>query len=104
MNGDSSPRLTRALAAAALGLAVLAALAGSPYSSHHAAIDVASLARTVAREEDHVTARGLERTLGGADSGEDDDACPRGPATRMLMADAASTCAAIASDPLFAAI
>ena len=62
MSGGSG-RLTHWLGAAALVLAVLAPLAGSPYASHHAAIDVASLARTVAREEDHVTALELAQWI-----------------------------------------
>src|SRR5438874_5938071 len=56
-------RLTRWLAGAALALGLLAPLAGSPYSSRHAVIDVASLARTVAREEDHVTALELAQWI-----------------------------------------
>lgn len=47
----------------AFGLAVVAPLAGSPYTSRHAAIDVAALARTVAREEDHVTALELAQWI-----------------------------------------
>jgi len=56
-------RLTRWLAGAALALGLLAPLAGSPYSSRHAVIDVASLARSVAREEDHVTALELAQWI-----------------------------------------
>ena len=52
----SGAPVTRWLAVLALGLAVLAPLAGSPYLARHGSIDVTSLARTVAREEDHVTA------------------------------------------------
>jgi rhodanese-related sulfurtransferase len=54
---------TRGLAIAAISLAVLASLAGSPYRTHHATIDVALLARTVAREEDHVTALELAQWI-----------------------------------------
>jgi rhodanese-related sulfurtransferase len=56
-------RLVRWVGAAALVLAVLAPLAGSPYASRHASIDVASLARTVVREEDHVTALELAQWI-----------------------------------------
>lgn len=55
--------LTRGLATAALTLGLLAPLAGSPYRANHAAIDVAALARTVAREEDHVTALELAQWI-----------------------------------------
>jgi rhodanese-related sulfurtransferase len=44
-------------------LGVLAPLAGSPYAAHHATIDVASLARNVALEEDHVTALELAQWI-----------------------------------------
>jgi rhodanese-related sulfurtransferase len=47
----------------AIVLAVLAPLAGSPYSSQHASIDVTSLARAVSREEDHVTALELAQWI-----------------------------------------
>ena len=56
MNADRGRWITRGLASAALVLGLLAPLAGSPYKANHAAIDVPALARTVAREEDHVTA------------------------------------------------
>ena len=55
--------VARWLGAIALGLAVLAAIAGSPYTAHHASIDVAALSRTVAREEDHVTALELAQWI-----------------------------------------
>jgi rhodanese-related sulfurtransferase len=51
------------LATAAFALAVLASLAGSPYRTHHATIDVALLAQTVTREEDHVTALELAQWI-----------------------------------------
>ncbi|PYP67989.1 MAG: hypothetical protein DMD26_03150 [Gemmatimonadetes bacterium] len=63
MTDGRGRRLTRWLAGAALALGVLAPLAGSPYSSRHAVIDVASLARSVAREEDHVTALELAQWI-----------------------------------------
>ena len=63
MKADAGRRLTRWLAVAALGLAVLAPLAGSPYAARHASIDVAALARTVTREEDHVTALELAQWI-----------------------------------------
>jgi rhodanese-related sulfurtransferase len=44
------------LAAMAGVLALLAAMAGSPYAAHNASVDVSHLALAVAREEDHVTA------------------------------------------------
>lgn len=53
----------RWLAGVALGLAVLAPFAGSPYRARNASIDVASLAHTVAREEDHVTALELAQWI-----------------------------------------
>jgi rhodanese-related sulfurtransferase len=56
-------RTTRWLAIGAIGLAALASLAGSPYRAHHATIDVALLAQTVAREEDHVTALELAQWI-----------------------------------------
>ena len=56
MTGDRERRITRGLAITALALGCLAPLAGSPYKPSHATIDVPALARTVAREEDHVTA------------------------------------------------
>ena len=56
MNAPHADRFVRGLGIAAIVLGVLAPVAGNPYSSHHASIDVASLARTVAREEDHITA------------------------------------------------
>jgi len=60
---DASRRLTRSLGLVALGLALLAPLAGSPYAARHATIDVALLAGTVAREEDHVTALELAQWI-----------------------------------------
>lgn len=55
--------VARGLACAALTLGLLAPLAGSPYRANHAAIDVDALARTVAREEDHVTALELAQWI-----------------------------------------
>jgi rhodanese-related sulfurtransferase len=63
MSDDRERQLMRGLAVAALALGVFAALAGSPYRANHAAIDVAALARTVAREEDHVTALELAQWI-----------------------------------------
>lgn len=60
---DRERWIIRGLAAAALALGVLAPLAGSPYRANHAAIDVPALARTVAREEDHVTALELAQWI-----------------------------------------
>ena len=56
----STPRV---LGAIALALAVLAPLVGSPFAVHHASVDVAALARTVEREEDHVTALELAQWI-----------------------------------------
>ena len=56
MTGDATHRRLRWLAGTALGLAVAASFAGSPYTARHASIDVALLAHTVEQEEDHVTA------------------------------------------------
>jgi len=50
------PRATHWLAAMAVSLGILAPFVGSPYSMHHASIDVAALAQNVQREEDHITA------------------------------------------------
>jgi rhodanese-related sulfurtransferase len=58
-----SKRITRWLGGAALTLALLAPFAGSPYASRHGTVDVASLARMVAREEDHVTALELAQWI-----------------------------------------
>jgi rhodanese-related sulfurtransferase len=63
MSRDRERWITRGLACAALTLGLLAPLAGSPYRANHAAIDVAALARTVAREEDHVTALELAQWI-----------------------------------------
>ena len=63
MTNHWQSRVTRWLAVVALALAVLAPIAGSPYVAHHASIDVAALARTVAREEDHVTALELAQWI-----------------------------------------
>jgi rhodanese-related sulfurtransferase len=63
MSGDSRVRLARWLGGAALGLALLAPFAGSPYTARHGSIDVSSLARMVAREEDHVTALELAQWI-----------------------------------------
>ncbi len=46
----------RWLAAAAGVLGIAAAFAGSPYAANRGRIDVAALARSVAQEDDHVTA------------------------------------------------
>jgi rhodanese-related sulfurtransferase len=46
----------RILAGGALLLGLLAAFAGSPVAARNARVDVATLARTVEREDDHVTA------------------------------------------------
>ena len=62
MTADSI-RITRWLGGAALTLALLAPFAGSPYASRHGTVDVASLARMVAREEDHVTALELAQWI-----------------------------------------
>jgi rhodanese-related sulfurtransferase len=56
-------RVARWLGGVALTLALLAPFAGSPYASSHGRIDVASLARMVAREEDHVTALELAQWI-----------------------------------------
>ena len=50
--GQANRRLGRV----ALALGVLAPLAGSPYASRHARVDVERLASAVAHEDDHVTA------------------------------------------------
>lgn len=63
MSPEAERRVIRWLGAGAIALAVLAPLAGSPYAPHHASIDVASLARTVVREEDHVTALELAQWI-----------------------------------------
>jgi len=63
MSGGRERWVTRALAATALALGLLAPLAGSPYKANHATIDVAALARSVAREEDHVTALELAQWI-----------------------------------------
>ena len=63
MTEDRERRTARGLAIAALALGLLAPLAGSPYKPNHATIDVAALARTVAREEDHVTALELAQWI-----------------------------------------
>jgi rhodanese-related sulfurtransferase len=51
-----TPPLVRYLARAALLLAILAPVAGSPYRSAHAAVDVAAMGAPIAGERDHVTA------------------------------------------------
>jgi len=63
MNAESERRLARWLGGTALGLALLAPFAGSPYAVRHGTIDVPSLARMVAREEDHVTALELAQWI-----------------------------------------
>src|SRR5437868_15225004 len=60
---EARKRATRLLATAAIGLAILASLAGSPYRAHHGTIDVALLAQPVTREEDHVTALELAKWI-----------------------------------------
>src|SRR3954470_5753668 len=47
---------SRWLAAAAGVLGIAAAFAGSPYAANRGRIDVTALARSVAQEDDHVTA------------------------------------------------
>jgi rhodanese-related sulfurtransferase len=69
VSSDTGRRLTRGLGLVALGLALLAPFAGSPYAGRHATIDVASLAGTVAREEDHVTALELAQWIKDRRSG-----------------------------------
>ena len=63
MSGGRERWVTRALAATALALGLLAPLAGSPYKANHSTIDIAALARSVAREEDHVTALELAQWI-----------------------------------------
>ena len=63
MSPDAGRRLARGFGVAALALAGLAPFVGSPYAARHAMIDVPSLARTVAREEDHVTALELAQWI-----------------------------------------
>ena len=63
MSGGRERWVMRGLAAAVLALGLLAPRAGSPYKADHATIDVAALARTVAREEDHVTALELAQWI-----------------------------------------
>lgn len=53
----------RALAVVALSLAALAAFAGSPTRQSASSLDIASLARDVQREADHVTAIELARWI-----------------------------------------
>ena len=53
----------RGLGVAAAVLGALAAVAGSPYTATQGTVDVAVLARTVAREEDHVTALELAQWI-----------------------------------------
>jgi rhodanese-related sulfurtransferase len=63
VSGVSERSLTRVLAVVALTLGVLAAFAGSPYRAGHASVDIAALARSVEREEDHVTALELAQWI-----------------------------------------
>jgi rhodanese-related sulfurtransferase len=63
VSSDTGHRLTRGLGFVALALALLAPFGGSPYAGRHATIDVASLAVTVAREEDHVSALELAQWI-----------------------------------------
>lgn len=53
----------KVLGGAALALGALAAFAGSPVRASNARIDVATLAHTVEREDDHVTAIELARWI-----------------------------------------
>lgn len=57
------PTTPRRLALVAIVLALGATLAGSPYAERHATLDVALMARTVAQEDDHVTAVELARWI-----------------------------------------
>ena len=61
MSGER--RFTQWLTGGAVALGVLAPFVGSPYSMHHGSVDVAALARNVAREEDHVTALELAQWI-----------------------------------------
>ena len=63
MSTGRDNRMLRPLAVAALVLGILAPFGGSPYRARHGAIDVAALAHTVAREEDHVTALELAQWI-----------------------------------------
>ena len=63
MRPDTARRIVRWLGVLAMALAVLAPFAGSPYAPRHASIDVAALAQTVVREEDHVTALELAQWI-----------------------------------------
>jgi rhodanese-related sulfurtransferase len=65
VTGQREQRAVKTLAIVAIGLAVLAPIAGSPYASAHASIDVAELARVVSHEEDHVTALELAQWIRG---------------------------------------
>ena len=69
MTGGRERWVMRGLAGMALALGLLAPLAGSPYKASHATIDVPALARTVAREEDHVTALELAQWIKDRRSG-----------------------------------
>jgi rhodanese-related sulfurtransferase len=60
---NRGPRLFRGLTATALVLGAFAAFAGSPVATSNARIDVAILARTVDREDDHVTSVELARWI-----------------------------------------
>jgi rhodanese-related sulfurtransferase len=59
------PGLARAVAGVALVLGALAAWAGTPDRARNARMDVASLARAVEHEEDHVTAIELAEWIKG---------------------------------------
>jgi rhodanese-related sulfurtransferase len=59
----SRPRMYRLLAGTALFLGAMAAIAGSPIATSNGRIDVAALARTVDREDDHVTSVELARWI-----------------------------------------
>jgi rhodanese-related sulfurtransferase len=55
--------MRRALALAAVVAGALAAFAGSPFASHNARINIASLTNAIANEEDHVTAVDLAKWI-----------------------------------------
>ena len=61
--GFKGSKLYRLLAVSALLLGAFAAIAGSPVATSNARIDVATLAQTVDREDDHVTSVELARWI-----------------------------------------